>query len=240
MTVTDPVDRVRQALLEQPHVDLENHPLRLDCADGVLTMSGELPSVAAKKLALEAAAAVPGVSGIADRLRVRPDIRRGDDGIREDLHDALLEDPAYADLTIREMTGPEEARTLAAPEHPVGCVDYAVDDGVVTLDGGVPDLLRKRLLGVSAWWIPGVRDVINGIATDQRLDDAPALADSVRRVLARDPFLDAGGMIVAADGRVVVLGGSVHSEREKLLAENDAWCVFGVDRVENQVTVREA
>ena len=36
-------------------------------------------------------------------------------------------------------------------------------NGVVTLNGEVPSLSHKRLAGVLAWWVPGTRDVINGL-----------------------------------------------------------------------------
>jgi osmotically-inducible protein OsmY len=35
----------------------------------------------------------------------------------------------------------------------------------------------------------------------------------------------------------VTLTGLVRSENERHMAEFDAWCVFGVDRVENEIEV---
>ena len=36
----------------------------------------------------------------------------------------------------------------------------------MTLNGRVPGLPSRRLAGVLAWWVPGVRDVVNGIELD--------------------------------------------------------------------------
>ena len=42
-------------------------------------------------------------------------------------------------------------------------VEAAVRDGVVTLNGRVQSLSHKRLAGVLAWWVPGTRNVVNGL-----------------------------------------------------------------------------
>jgi hypothetical protein len=39
-----------------------------------------------------------------------------------------------------------------------------VRDDVVTLNGEVPSLSHKRLAGVLECWVPGCRDVIDGLA----------------------------------------------------------------------------
>jgi osmotically-inducible protein OsmY len=44
-----------------------------------------------------------------------------------------------------------------------------VKEGVVTLDGEVSSLAHKRLCGVLAWWVPGSRDVVNGL--EVRVDE---------------------------------------------------------------------
>ena len=62
----------------------------LEPKDGVLLLEGELENIAAKKLALEHAAAVGGVSGIVDRLRITPATPMGDGEIRDHVRDALL------------------------------------------------------------------------------------------------------------------------------------------------------
>jgi osmotically-inducible protein OsmY len=46
-----------------------------------------------------------------------------------------------------------------------------VDGDVVTLNGQVPSLSHKRLAGVLAWWVPGVRDVVDGLAVEPTQSD---------------------------------------------------------------------
>jgi osmotically-inducible protein OsmY len=73
-----------------------------------------MENVAAKKLALELAIAVSGVTGIIDRLKVAPSARMTDGEIRDHLRDQLLEEPAFRDCAIRaRVKGPVE--TISEP-----------------------------------------------------------------------------------------------------------------------------
>jgi osmotically-inducible protein OsmY len=109
----------------------------------------------------------------------------------------------------------------------------------VTLNGRVPGLVSKRLVGVMAWWIPGVRDVVNGIAVEPAEDDGPEMiAEAVRVVLERDPFVNASQVGADVQGTTIRLRGVVPSDIEKAAAERDAWCIFAVDRVVNEIQVR--
>ena len=111
--------------------------------------------------------------------------------------------------------------------------------GVVTLDGEVPSLCHKRLAGVLAWWVPGTRDVVNGLEVAPPEEDSDGeITDAVRTALEKDPLLDADGIRVGTRGAVVTLGGVVPSEPQREMAEADAWFVFGVDEVVNRIAVR--
>lgn len=90
------IERVRKALRSEARVDLAHHPLELSLEKGDLTIEGEVADIAAKKLALERAAAISGVSAIVDRLRVAPAQAMGDDETRDHVRDALLGEPALA------------------------------------------------------------------------------------------------------------------------------------------------
>jgi osmotically-inducible protein OsmY len=117
-----------------------------------------------------------------------------------------------------------------------GEIRYLVEDGIVTLSGEVSGLRLKRLAGVLAWWVPGSRDVVNGIAVvppEEDTDDE--MTDAVRIALEKDPFVEAAQVRVGTRDGVVTLTGLVRSENERHMAEFDAWCVFGVDRVENEI-----
>jgi len=229
---------VRAALRGEPRVGVDRFPVRLEFADGVLTVEGELGNVAAKKLALERASAVRGVDGIIDRLRVEPAQRMGDGQIRDLVRDALLQEPTLAEAAIRERVK-GAIRVVRDPvDRRRGEVVIAVDDGVVTLDGDVPSLAHKRLAGVLAWWVPGSRDVINGLGvTPPEEDNDGEITEAVRTALEKDPFVNASQIRVSTRNAVVTLTGVVPSDSEREMAEFDSWYVFGVDDVRNAIEV---
>jgi osmotically-inducible protein OsmY len=228
---------VRSALAAEPRIDVRHHHLALDFDAGVVTLEGELGTVAAKKLALERAAAVSGVRRVVDRLRVTPARRMGDSEIRDHVGDALLFEPALARFALRLRSG-RLVRALREPDGAAGSVTVGVEGGVATLDGAVPSLAHKRLVGVLAWWVPGTSDVVNCLeVVPPEADDDGEICDAVRLALERDPLVDAGSIQVGAHRSVVTLGGVVPSEPEREMAEQDAWCVFGVNEVVNRIEV---
>ncbi len=228
----------RAALQSEPRT---GHGFRLDrvafTEDGSLVVEGEVESVAAKKLALERIGALPSVDLIVDRLHVRPAETMGDAEIRAHLRNALVQEPSFAGLQVTELKGVSRER-ISSPPEPIGDLDYEVENGIVTLNGSAPGLSTKRLAGVLAWWVPGSRDVINGMAVAESESDSPqSIEEGVRIALQKDPFVNAGQIRVGVRNRVVRLTGLVPSEAERDMAERDAWYVFGVDDVINEITV---
>jgi osmotically-inducible protein OsmY len=239
VTSADVLEKARASLRSEPRLDLHATPVALEFAEGVLTAEGEVSSVAAKKLALERLAALPEVTGIVDRLHVQPAERMGDGRIGDLVRDALLQEPAFAELTILEERAGHVETVRVPPTGSHGEIRYLVEDGVVTLSGEIPGLGRKRLAGVLAWWVPGSRDVVNGLAVVPPEEDSNGeMTDAVRIVLEKDPFVNASQIRVASRDRLVTLEGLVATEAERDMAEYDAWCVFGVDRVLNEIAVR--
>jgi len=234
----DILNRVRSALSSALPMEPDFTPEHIECDDeGVLILKGEVQSVKAKKLALEAVAALPEVSGIVDRLRVTPASPMGDAEIRAHLRDAFAQEPGFAALEIAERGGNTLTLFKGAPTGPLGRIEIEVDNGVVILNGRVPGLDSKRLAGVLAWWVPGTRDVINGLVEPLGDDTPGMLQEAVRIVLDKDPFVNAPQIRVGAKGRVVRLTGLVSSDAERAMAERDAWYVFGVDDVINEIEV---
>ena len=119
-----------------------------------------------------------------------------------------------------------------APQGERGNIDIEVRDGIVTLNGSIPGLTSKRLAGVMAWWVPGVRDVVNGLEVDPPEEDNPdMIEEAVRVALEKDPLVNASQLRVGVRKTWVRLTGAVTAKAESEAAERDAWCVFGVDNV---------
>ncbi len=235
------VERVRTLLRSEPLLGPSFHlkDLRIE-ADGALVLDGEVPSVAAKKLALEhVAAATPSVTCLVDRLHVTPATSMTDKEIRVHLRNGLIEEQSFKALEIAELENNELRLMRGAPEKKLGHIEFEVKDGVVILNGSAPGLTSKRLAGVIAWWVPGVRDVFNGIEVAPPEEDSEDnIAEAVRVVLEKDAFVNASQVAVRVNGREVHLAGLVPNETERQAAERDVWCLFGVDKVINDIKVQ--
>jgi osmotically-inducible protein OsmY len=173
-----------------------------------------------------------------DRLRVKPAQRMTDEEIRTAVRDVLLEERALSECRIWETVA-NRCEVVREPAASVGIIEIRVEGSVVTLDGDVPGLAHKRLAGVLAWWAPGSRDVVNGLGvTPPEADSDDEITDAVRIALEKDPFVNAAQIRVGTRSAAVILQGLVPTPSEREMAEFDAWYVFGVDKVINQIEVR--
>jgi osmotically-inducible protein OsmY len=233
------VKLVQRALEREPRVNLHRNPIRIDFAAGAVVLEGEVPDLAAKKLALEHAAAIEGVRGVVDRLRVLPAERRGDGAMRDSLAGFLLREPELQNCAMRVRTKGRLEVLREAADAASGYIEMAIDDGLITLEGRVISLSHKRVAGVLAWWTPGCRDVINSldVQPDEEDNDAEVI-DALGLVLEMDPMVQADQVRASCHDYVVTLDGYLRTEEERHQVELDAWCVFGVDRVVNRIEVR--
>ena len=232
---------LRAQLEREPRIDLHRWPVRLDLTDdGAVILEGEVGDVAAKKRALEIAGATPEVRGVVDRLHVAPTEPRGDGAILDTVAVRLAEVRELQNCTLRVLRkGESETLRDVRDADASGDILASVQDGVVTLDGWVLSLSHKRLAGVVAWWVPGCRDVIDALEVQPPEDDTDdEVSDALSLVLEMDPMIPHPDQIrVRTRGHVVTLEGLVGSESERTRAEQDAWCLFAVDRVVNQLAV---
>jgi osmotically-inducible protein OsmY len=121
----------RAALEHEPRINLHRYPIHLHCEDGIVTVDGDAEHIVAKKLALERAAAIPGVDSLVDRLRVVPTRPMGDGAVRDHVRDVLLQ--------IRICT----------------------QGRVVTLEGLVPHAPIREMAEFDVWSVFGIDRVVN-------------------------------------------------------------------------------
>ena len=160
--------RIHAALEREPRVNIHRHPIRVHSQDGAVILEGEVADVAAKKLALEAAAAAEGVSGVVDRLRVAPGEARGDGAVRDSLARLLLEQGEFRNCTVRVHTN-ERSIELRKKEDGVGEIDISVTDGVETPESAYVDTASGSIFVSMVAGQPNERDG-NGRIVD--IDDA--------------------------------------------------------------------
>lgn len=232
------VKAVRAALEREARVNLHRHPITIKLDDGVLVLEGEVHDIAAKKLALELAAAVAGVRGIIDRLHLVPSGPKGDGAIRDMSVKFILGEPTLLNCEVRvHHKGRVDALRRVEPDA-AGNIEIAVQDGVITLDGEVGSLSHKRIAGVLAWWTPGRRDVVNGLeVVPPQVDSDAEIEEALRLVFEANPLLHPDQIRISSRNSVITLDGHVATDAEKTKAELDAWYLFGVDKVVNRLQV---
>ncbi|MGE5259320.1 MAG: BON domain-containing protein [Actinomycetota bacterium] len=232
-------DQALAAIRSEKRIGPHFKPVHFDIdPEGTATIETEVDNVAIKRLVLERLAQTKGVSAIVDRVRVKPAKAMSDDGILDHLRKAYYDEPSFYKLQLKEREGGKLKPVRDAFETARGVIETEAKAGVIVLNGRVPSLASKRLAGVLAWWVPGARDVINGIAVDPPEEDAPIrIEEAVRIALDKDPFVDASQVRVGVRHRTVRLTGAVCSQEARDAAEWDTWYVFGVDDVVNELEV---
>jgi hypothetical protein len=233
------LDRISAALEKDIRINLHRFPIALSFDGTDLVLAGNVEHIAAKKITLELAAAIDPTLRIVDRLRVTPAATMGDREIRDHVIKALLEEPALEHCLLPSRLPKKlESHRKTIPEF-IGTIVIEVSDGVVTLNGEVPSLSHKRLAGVLAWWVPGCRDVINGLEeVPPEQDNDDELTDAVRLALEKDPFVNASKIRVTTKDWIVTLAGLAPNQTMKQMAERDAWYVLGVKEVVNRLQIK--
>lgn len=233
------IGTIRAALEREPRVNLHGHPIELSFADSVVTVTGAVGGIAAKKLALQIAARPAPVTGIVDRLRVEPSEPMEDGAIRDHVCNALASEPAFMQYAVQAVVKQELEEVRGTAQRGLDrVVEVEVADGVVVLNGRAESVSHKRLAGVLAWWVPGSRDVVNGIEVWSNAEENDEeLVDLVRIVLEKDPLVNASQISVRSRDGVVTLEGVVPTPNNKRAAESDVWYVLGVSEVVNNLVV---
>ena len=230
--------QVHAALERESRVNLHRHPVRIESADGTVTLEGEVADVAAKQLALQLARAVQGVRSVVDRLRVAPGERRGDGAVRDSAARLLLQQPELRGCSLNVRTNEKIEVLHRVAENPAGEIELSVTDGVVVLEGHVISQSHRRFAGAVAWWTPGRRDVINALEVRPACEDRDdEVAEVMRLVLEADPELDADQIRTNCNGKIVFLDGTVPNDQQKRRAEQDAWSLAAIRGVVNRLEI---
>ena len=182
--------------------------------DGVVTLSGFVPTYWDKDAAEKAAKRVYGVKGVADDIAVKPLWQRIDPEIARD---AVHELESHVSV-------------------PVDRIKVTVKDGWVTLEGTVDWEFQKILAKSAVKKLKGVTGVTNKIEIKPKVTPQE-VKGKIEEALRRSAELDGRRISVVVEGSMVKLYGSVRSWAEREEAERAAWAAPGTTMVENHIIV---
>jgi osmotically-inducible protein OsmY len=222
--------KVKTALLLSKHVSAFN--VKVTTNGGTVTLSGEVPSEATRRLAVTIAQDTSGVARVQDNLTLNPGVGRNQD--TENLADRV------ADLEIKTIVIDQLAQS---PDLKDKRFTVQVTKRTVTLDGAVDSPAQKRVAEQIALQVPGVQGLAGNLslASAQGSTDSPdeKLARRVEFELYSTRAIPLKNVQIRSQEGTVSLSGGVTTRAEKLLAERVTQSVEGVKRVVNNLSAPE-
>jgi osmotically-inducible protein OsmY len=206
--------RVLEELEYDPKIDAAR--IGITAKGGVVTLTGEVASLAERAAAEEAARRVKGVRAIAQEVEVRVP------------HEKHRSDTDIAERALRildwDVTVPHERLAVE------------VAKGWVTLGGEVDWGYQRTAAEDAVRMLSGVRGLTN-LITVRPATKAADVRHRIEEAFRRNAELEAGRVEVEATGGRVVLTGRVETWHERDLAEDAAWNAPGVTAVEDRIVI---
>ncbi|RWM04083.1 MAG: BON domain-containing protein [Mesorhizobium sp.] len=199
----------------EPSIDAADIGVAVD--DGIVTLTGHVPTYAQKVKVEDVVRNVKGVKAIAQEMEVRPF------GTHKTADDEIAK---RAVNTIAWHTS-----------IPGGAVQISVQSGWIKLTGKVEWQYQKSAAEDAVRHLAGVIGVTNQIEI-KPLPSTHDIKQRIEKALKRNAELEAQEIKVNVLGNGAVrLEGRVHAWSERRAAERAAWSAAGVKTVEDRITI---
>ena len=204
-------------LIEIDLCPVDANDIGVTVEDGIVTLTGHVPTFSQKLAVEHAVGSIKGVRGIAQEIEVR---LAGSAGTSDD----------------------EIAKRVADMLHwssavPAEKVHVTVQAGWVTLSGTVEWHYERKAAENAIRDLRGVKGVSSLIEVKARVAARDVKA-SITRALHRNAQLEAEHITASVEGAKVTLSGRVKAWNDRQIAEESVWSVPGVAAVVDNLTVK--
>lgn len=195
---------------------IESADIGVAVRNGVVTLTGHVPTYAQRTMAEDVVRRVRGVKGIAEEIEVRPfgTLTTSDD-----------------EIARRVLSTLKWNSTL-----PKNVIQVKVQDGWVTLTGEVEWQYQKRNAADAIQGLAGILGVINNIDVTPHASVSD-VKKCIEDALKRHAEVHAKDIGVRVIGGKVILEGAVTGLAEKVAIERAAWSAPGVHWVKDDIVV---
>jgi len=208
----DVIDELRW----EPSVDADG--VNVTVMNGVVTLDGEVCTMAEKTAAEQVTRRVSGVKGTSDQLKV-----------------IVAETSARTDGDIFRAIDASLEWSSSVPED---AIVVQVDEGWVRLTGSVEWEFQRQAAMDCVRRQRGVAGVSDAITIEPKLSSA-LVGEDIEAALRRRAVADAHEITVHVLGSEVILSGTVDNWSERELAMSSAWATPGVRSVVDQLALRD-
>lgn len=205
---------IMEDLRWDPSIDASK--IGVAASDGVVTLTGAVPSYFQKQTAERITKRVAGVRAVANDIDVQlpTAVQKTDAGIATTALNALKWSASV----------PDERLTIS------------VSKGWVTLEGNVEWNYQREAAEKAVEELIGVKGVTNRISVSPHITSREVKSE-IKAALHRYAELESRNIEVEAADNTITLRGSVRSWAERKEAENAAWMAPGVTQVKNEIVV---
>lgn len=208
-------DDIIEELNWEPSVD--SSKIGVAVKDGIITLSGTVPSFIEKMDAEKAVKRVDGVRAVVQNI----DVKLKSSSIRTDAE--------IAEVAIKNL----KWNTNVPEEN----IFLKVENGWITLEGEVLWNYQKEAAKSAVKGLIGVKGVNNFIKVKSKIQPEN-LTQKIKNSFLRNASIDADNVKVEVIGNKAILKGTVQSWAEKRQAEKAVWSAPGIFEIENKLEIK--